>query len=63
METKTGCSKVFITYDINLKRYLWNNGIDNIICGLNPKNNNKFWVYERNNILNDMLDKWFIAKQ
>lgn len=63
MKTQTGCSKVFITYDINLKRYLWNNGIDNIICGLNPKNNNKFWVYERNNILNDMLDKWFIAKQ
>lgn len=62
MDTQNKRSSVFITYDVNLKKYLWNNEIDNILCGLNPKTKNKFWVYERNDRLNNKLDEWFKTK-
>lgn len=50
---------IYITYDKNLKDYLFNNGINDILYGINPKTNKRFWVYERNEYLNSLLDKWF----
>lgn len=50
---------IFVTYDVNLKRYLLYKGIDNILHGLNPNTYNRFWVYERNDNLFQALKEWF----
>lgn len=50
---------IYITYDKNLKNYLYSNGITDILYGINPKTNKKFWVYERTEYLNNLLSKWF----
>ena len=50
---------IYITYDKNLKEYLRKNGIENILYGLHPKTLKMFWVYKRDNILQEKLDFWF----
>ena len=54
---------IFVTYDVMLKRYLWSNGVDNILYGMNPNSKRLFWVYERNEALTDLLNKWFEFKK
>ena len=56
MNKKNQC---FVTYDINLKRYLLNNGIKDEVYGINPKTHRLFWVYIRTEELNKYLDIWF----
>lgn len=50
---------IYITYDINLKKFLSNRGIDNLLKAKHPKTDRLFWIYERNEILNKALDDWF----
>lgn len=52
-------SLFYITYDINLKKHLSNNGVKDIIYGMNPNTNKLFWVYERNDTLNRLLKTWY----
>ena len=52
-------SIIYVTYDLNLKRYLNKNGIDNLIYGKNPKSNNMFWVFKRDDELNKLLDEYY----
>ena len=54
-----GNNVIYVTYDINLKRFLANNGYENILYGLHPKTKRMFWVYERTDALASLLDKWF----
>lgn len=49
----------YITYNPQLKRFLEDQGIHHGVCGLNPKNNKTFWVYDRSKIeFNNALDEW-----
>lgn len=57
MDHKQNC--IYITYDGNLKRYLTKNGIDSILYGLHPKTKRMFWVYQRDEKLNEQLVNWF----
>ena len=50
---------IYITYDINLKRYLIENGFRDIVYGLNPNTNRLFWVFERTDQFNKALANWF----
>ena len=53
-------SVVFITYDTKLKDFLtYKNGIRYAIKGLNEHNKKRFFVYERNEKLNKLLDEYF----
>lgn len=53
-------SVIYVTYDKNLKDYLWKKyKIDNLIYGNHPKTDKPFWVYERNNELNIALKGYF----
>lgn len=60
MDKKNQC---FVTYDINLKKYLLDKGICDFIYGMNPKTNRLFWVYIRTDELNKCLDIWFNNKK
>ena len=54
---------VYLTYDVNLKEYLKQNGFRYIICGLAPNEPHAtFWVYERSGKFNEVLDKWIFRK-
>lgn len=57
MDKKKSC--IYTTYDKQLKQYFDSIGIRNILYGLNPKTNKKFWVYERTDKLNEELDNYF----
>ena len=50
---------IYLTYDINLKKFLSDHGVKDIIYGMNPNTNKLFWVYERNEILNQLLNLWY----
>lgn len=56
MDNKNQC---FVTYDVNLKKFLLNKGINDSVYGMNPKTNRLFWVYSRTDELNKYLDMWF----
>ena len=51
---------IYVTYDINLKKYLELHGIENILYGLHPKTKNMFWVFRRDDELHRLLDLWFL---
>ena len=55
---------VYLTYDVKLKTYLKNQGIRYIICGLAPNEpHNTFWVYERTEKFNSILNEWLYQKK
>ena len=52
-------SVIYTTYDLNLKEYLKEYGIRYLICGQSvTKPHNMFWVYERNEKFNAILNNW-----
>ena len=53
---------IYVTYDVELKRFLNNNGIDNLIYGQNPKSGNLFWVFKRCEKLNKLIDLYYANK-
>lgn len=55
-------NKIYITYDVSLKKKLRDYGINDILYGLNPKSLKPFWVYERTNELETILNSWFNKK-
>ena len=50
---------IYVTYDHNLKQYLHECNIEDILYGLHPKTNRMFWVFERHELLQKKLDQWF----
>ena len=52
-------SCIYVTYDINMRKYLNKQGFKYILCGLNPNNQDMFWVFERTEELTKLVDKWF----
>lgn len=51
---------IYVTYDINQKRFFEKNGEKNLIYGLHPKSYKRFWIFERNNKINKLLKEWGI---
>lgn len=49
---------IFTCYDINQKNFFEKNGEHNLIYGLHPKTYKQFWVYERNEHFNKLLNEW-----
>ena len=52
-------SCIYVTSDINMRRYLNDNGCRYILCGLNPNSKDTFWVFERTEQLNKLVKRWF----
>ncbi len=54
---------VYLTYAVKLKQYLKDKGFRYIICGLSPSEpHNTFWVYERDEFFNEILNEWLSQK-
>lgn len=52
-------NKIYVTYDISLKKHLRICGVNDILYGLHPKSLKPFWVYDRNEELEGILNSWF----
>jgi hypothetical protein len=42
-----------------MRRHLNERGFKYILCGLNPNNHDMFWVFERTDKLNKVVEQWF----
>ena len=51
-------SKLYCCYSINLRNYLLKNNVKYEVCGLNPNNSQMFWVYVKDEKLNNLLTEW-----
>lgn len=54
--------EIYCCYSLNLRKFLELNGVKYELCALNPNSKNMFWVYIKNDKLNNLLTKW-TAKQ
>lgn len=55
--------KLYCCYSLNLRNYLYDNGLRYELAALNPNSHNLFWVYVKNDKLDKLLDKWSANKQ
>lgn len=55
-------NQLYCCYSINLRNFLRDNGLRYELCALNPNSKTMFWVYIRNEKLNNLLDKWATKK-
>lgn len=58
---KNDC-ELFICYSNYLKIFLLEEGIRFKVVGLNPDNKRMFWVFIKNEELNNALAKWRLVK-
>lgn len=55
-------NQLYCCYSLNLRNFLYENGIKYELCTLNPNSKNMFWIYIRTEKLNKLLDKWSANK-
>lgn len=49
---------LYCCYSLNLRNYLRDNGLRYELCALNPNSKEMFWVYVKEEKLNELLNKW-----
>ena len=54
--------RLYCCYSLNLRDFLYKHGVKYELCALNPNSNNMFWVYIRNEKLNELLNEWSANK-
>ena len=50
--------KLYCCYSINLRNYLYENGLRYELAALNPNSKKLFWVYIKTKELDKLLNKW-----
>ena len=50
--------KLYCCYSINLRNYLYENGLRYELAALNPNSKKLFWVYIKTEELDKLLTKW-----
>ena len=50
--------ELYCCYSLNLRNYLYENGLRYKLAALNPNSKNLFWVYVKDEKLNKLLDEW-----
>lgn len=51
-------NKLYCCYSINLRDYLYKNGLRYELAALNPNSQKLFWVYIKTKKLDELLTKW-----
>ena len=51
-------SKLYCCYSLNLRNYLYENGLRYELAALNPNSQKLFWVYTKTEKLDELLAKW-----
>ena len=56
-------AKLYCCYSLNLRNYLYKNGLRYELAALNPNSKSLFWVYMKNEKLDKLLSEWSANKQ
>lgn len=54
--------QLYTCYSLNLRNYLYDNGLKYKLAARNPNSNKLFWVYVKDEKLDELLDKWTAKK-
>lgn len=54
---------LYCCYSINLRNFLYKNGLRYKLAALNPNSHKLFWVYVKDQKLDELLSKWSIAEE
>lgn len=55
--------ELYCCYSLNLRKFLYKNGLEYKIAALNPNSKSLFWVYIKTNELDRLLNEWSVNKQ
>jgi len=55
--------ELYCCYSLNLREFLYNNGLRYKLAALNPNSKSLFWVYVKNEKLDRLLNEWSANKQ
>lgn len=50
--------QLYCCYSLNLRKYLESNGVRYKLSALNPNSKKLFWIYAKDEKLNELLSKW-----
>lgn len=62
MENKENV-ELYCCYSLNLREFLYNNGVRYKLAALNPNSKSLFWVYIKTEKLDKLLSEWSMNKQ
>ena len=54
---------LYCCYSLNLREFLYNNGLRYKLAALNPNSKSLFWVYIKDEKLDKLLSEWSANKQ
>ena len=63
MNNKENNIKLYCCYSLNLRKYLYDNGLRYELAAKNPNSDSLFWVYIKNEKLDKLLTEWSENKQ
>lgn len=55
--------ELYCCYSLNLREFLYKNGVRYKLAALNPNSKSLFWVYVKNEKLDKLLSEWSINKK
>ena len=55
--------KLYCCYSLNLREFLYENGLRYELAALNPNSKSLFWVYVKDEKLDKLLSDWSANKQ
>lgn len=55
--------ELYCCYSLNLREFLYNNGVRYKLAALNPNSKSLFWVYIKTEKLDRLLTEWSLNKQ
>ena len=55
--------KLYCCYSLNLREFLYENGLRYELAALNPNSKSLFWVYVKDEKLDRLLSDWSANKQ
>ena len=56
-------TELYCCYSLNLRNYLYENGMRYKLAALNPNSKSLFWVYVKDEKLDMLLNEWSANKQ
>ena len=54
--------RLYCCYSLNLRNFLYQNGVKYALCALNPNSGNMFWAYIKDEKLDTLLKQWSANK-
>ena len=63
MSNKENNVKLYCCYSLNLREFLYDNGMRYELAALNPNSKSLFWVYIKDEKLDRLLSEWSANKQ